>query len=384
MDTQDAHAVWPPWVAPVVAALALGLAALTPFVHHQGERRVGVFLVLGVAAIPWGLILAGVRLPLLPFALGAMSPIAILNWWGAPLGLDPQHDAQLSLMLLALTVGYLSIRASPSAALALTGFALLVPVGRRMLVPTFEPWIFWAVGGAIAGAAGAALSRQHRLVCELRRAQAQLSQEAARGERQRIAREVHDVIAHSLTVTMLHLTAARMALRRSPQEAEEAIVEAERLGRQALADIRRTVGLLRTDDDRSSLSALPDGGDVQTLVSDYEAAGVRVRFRSTTDLDALTPTQGLVVYRTVQEGLANASRYAAGATVDVLIEDTGDGLRIRVSDDGGARTSPAAAGGGLGLAGMRERVEAVGGTITTGPTTTGWEVTCTLPVGADA
>jgi signal transduction histidine kinase len=92
-----------------------------------------------------------------------------------------------------------------------------------------------------------ALATLQRLIVELRAAQADLATQAAAEERRRIAREVHDVIAHTLAVTMLHLTGARHILRRDPERASEALAEAERLGRQSLADIRRTVGLLQTE-----------------------------------------------------------------------------------------------------------------------------------------
>src|SRR5436853_615896 len=102
----------------------------------------------------------------------------------------------------------------------------------------------YVLGIGIAWAWGYAVRQQYHLIVELKAAQAGLAERAAADERQRIAREIHDVVAHSLAVTMLHLTGARLALQHDPAEAAEALAEAERLGRQSLADIRRTVGLL--------------------------------------------------------------------------------------------------------------------------------------------
>jgi signal transduction histidine kinase len=209
-------------------------------------------------------------------------------------------------------------------------------------------------------------------------AQTALSQQAATAERQRIAREVHDVIAHSLTVTMLHLTAARLAVGRGDSTAAtEALEEAEKAGRTSLNEIRHTVGLLRGDDDGDpEIAPQPAADDVPTLVEGYRAAGVDVSVDLVGDLGTIEPAAGLALYRIVQESLTNASRHAPGAHTTVHI-DTGPPLRVDVRSDGG--TPAASRGSGLGLAGMAERASALGGLFEAGPHPNGWRVAATLP-----
>src|SRR5207237_7269040 len=123
--------------------------------------------------------------------------------------------------------------------------------------------------------------------------------------RQRIAREIHDVVAHSLAVTMLHLTGARLALHRDPKEAEQALLEAERLGRESLAEIRRTVGLLAPEG-TGTAAPMPTAVDIPQLVREFEAAGLDVDFELTCDAHALARATGLGLYRVAQESLSKA------------------------------------------------------------------------------
>lgn len=383
-DVDEQSAAWPPWVSWALAAAAAVLVGLTPLVHQEGDGGVLLVLLPLAALVPWVLPLMSVRVSPEAFGVAVWIPLAALNWGGAAIGLDPAHDGQLSMMLLTLAVGVVASRARALTGIAYLAAALLIPLGRGILVSAFDPWVFWASGILLAGAAGAGLRRQQVLVTQLRRAQSALAVEAASRERQRIAREIHDVIAHSLTVTMLHVTAARMAIKRDPGEAEAALTEAERLGRQALADVRQTVGLLRADDASPTREALPGAEDLEALIGEYAAAGVPVTARCTVDMSTLTPAQGLAVYRTVQEALANAVKHAPGAETTVEIELGAEELLVRVTDtgpglDGGS--APAQPGEGMGLLGMRERIEAVGGTVTGGPAGPGWEVLGRVPLG---
>jgi len=227
-----------------------------------------------------------------------------------------------------------------------------------------------------------------RALTELEAAQQELASQAARDERRRIAREVHDVVAHSLTVTMLHLTAARLAVGRGDNvDATEALEEAERAGRQSLADVRRTVGLLRADDERAPsthptddvLRPMPRANDLPRLVADYRAAGVSVELSVAGEMAAIDPTVSLAVYRIVQESLANVARHAPGAAATVSI-NVSDPVLVRVESTGGnIGLAVAASGSGSGLVGMRERAEALGGRCTAGPCGDGWAVEASLP-----
>jgi signal transduction histidine kinase len=243
-------------------------------------------------------------------------------------------------------------------------------------------WVPWTIGCGVAWAAGRILQSQQRLVTQLQAAYAALAEQAANEERQRIAREIHDVIAHSLTVTMLHVTAARLALDDDVLEARTALTEAERLGRQSLADIRRTVGLLRPRGDQDvAIQPLPAAADVPTLVEDFRRTGLAVDFRVEGDLGAVSATTGLALYRIVQESLTNAAKHAPGAAVGVEMEVASDRVHVVVLNP---RTDPMAPASdeGFGTVGMEQRATLLGGTLRAGPDGDGWSVEAELPCGA--
>ncbi|WP_052666905.1 sensor histidine kinase [Nitriliruptor alkaliphilus] len=372
-------ALWPRWAMATIAAIAVGFAALTPFVHTEGDRWPWLVVLLAAAVSPWLLGTAGVRLRPSLFAAGVIVPVAVINLGARAIGLAPEHDAQLSLMLLVLLGTHLGAVALPRIAVPAGVVAALIPPGRFLVEGAFgNSWVFWSTGIVLGMLAGAIGGRQQRLVLELQHAQAALSADAARQERQRIAREVHDVIAHSLTVTMLHLTTARIALRRDLTKAEDTLTEAERLGRRALADVRRAVGLLHDGDGDTTAPALPGIEELPSLIDSYRAAGVALEVEVATDTERLSPASSLAVYRTVQESLANAAKHAPGAPVAVEVRDEDGDVLVRVRDDGGAPTTRAT-GAGLGLRAMDERVRALGGSVTAGPRGQGWSVDCRIP-----
>jgi len=231
--------------------------------------------------------------------------------------------------------------------------------------------------------------RQHQLTVELRNAQDALAAGAAAEERARIAREVHDVIAHSLTVTLLHVGAARLAVQDRPEDAAAALAEAERLGRRSLADVRLAVGLLGTaaeddggrNDGGPHAVPLPSAADVAALVAEYGAAGMEVDLTLTGDLDALSAATGLALYRIAEESLANAARHAAGAWVQVRLAIDPERALLRVVNGPGAASSPAPdQRPGLGLSGVRYRVGLLGGQLTVGPAGNGWRVEVDVPL----
>ena len=230
--------------------------------------------------------------------------------------------------------------------------------------------------------AGLLVRRERGLVAELRAAQAGLADRARAEERNRIARELHDVIAHSLTVTLLHVSSARMALRFAPEEAERALVEAERLGRETLDEVRSTVGLLHSDGagrtGEGAAAPLPGLAGVPALVDRFRSAGADAALRLDGDPDGVPATVGLAVYRIVQEALTNAAKHAPGApvTVEVAIADD---VTVTVGSAG----RPGAGRGqgtGLGLDSMRERAESLGGELQAGPDGAGWSVGAVLPL----
>lgn len=377
METTQDH-MWPRWVPLTAAAFAVGIALLAPFTHRLGSTNPAVVALTLLATVPWLIEATDRMLPEPLFAAGVYIPLAVLNLFGGSLGLSLDHDGQLSFMLLTVAAGELAARSPLRRIPIYCGMAVLLPFGRFLVEPEFVEWVFWSAGILLATGAGLLLQRQQALVVELRQAQSALAEEAAVQERRRIAREVHDVIAHSLTVSLLHVTAARLAVRRNPQDAEEALADAEHLGRQALNDVRRTVGLLRESDTAATAAALPGATDLPELVQTYAAAGQEVTFECSADLAIASPAAGLALYRAVQEALANAAKHAIGAPVKVSVRLDGDRLVAEVASGHGRASGTN--GGGMGLRGMRERIEALGGTVVAGPRADGWVTSCTIPM----
>jgi signal transduction histidine kinase len=237
---------------------------------------------------------------------------------------------------------------------------------------------------ALGWLVGYLLKSQQRLLIEAHEMQSQLAEQTAADERRRIAREVHDVIAHSLTVTLLHVTGARRGLQqdRDIDDAVEGLMQAERLGRQAMADIRRTVGLL--DDGRVKTTPEPGIADIPTLVDDFVHAGLAVALRMQGSHDRVTSAVGLALYRITQESLANIAKHTPEekATVDVVVSHSS--ALVSIVNELPVGVIPAASYDGRGLRGMRQRVDLLGGEIEIGPVRDGWSVRAEIPLTSGA
>jgi signal transduction histidine kinase len=262
--------------------------------------------------------------------------------------------------------------------------ALVLSIGVMVGVEAadrFEGAYIWVLGIALAWVAGIAIRSAIDLLEELRATQADLAARAAADERQRIAHEVHDVVAHSLAVMMLHVTGARMALRRDPEEAAAALEQAEQLGRQSLGEVRRIVGLLQPEG-AGTAPALPTAGDLPTLVRRFHDAGLDVAITIDGDLDCVAASSGLALYRITQESLTNVSKHAPGATAAVHVAVMNGTVRLSVTNAASRDAADRAqTGSGLGLPGMRDRAESLGGRMTAGATDggLGWRVDADLP-----
>src|SRR5436305_2857340 len=202
---------------------------------------------------------------------------------------------------------------------------------------------------------------------ELVRARDEHARVAVADERRRIARELHDVIGHSISVMGVQAGAVRSLLREDQRRERDALLAVERTGRQAVGEMRRLLGLLRTQvgslgDPTPSLRRL------EQLVSDLREAGLSVRLTVDGDLSALSPGVDLAGYRICQEALTNALKHAPGANVEATVTCSDSALEIDVTNNGGATRQTQANHVGHGLVGMRERVRLYGGELETGPT----------------
>lgn len=202
-------------------------------------------------------------------------------------------------------------------------------------------------------------------------------------ERSRIAREMHDIVSHSLTVMVTLAEGSAATTRRDPDRASEAMRHVAETGRAALVDMRRMLGVLAEPSSAAeALAPQPGTAAIPELVERFRAAGLPVRL-TTTGGPIADPNLQLTVYRIVQEGLTNALRYAATAhRVDVAVESRDGMVLVDVVDDAAVAATPGV-GGGNGLVGMRERVALYGGTLEAGPASTrGWRLHAELLAGS--
>jgi signal transduction histidine kinase len=365
--------------------------------------------------------------PALPFGVGRASLLVFAGVVGLGLGLGRLQEQPPSLGVAAISAAVavaaavFLLRRPPAplcaviacAGITLIGgsrsanpvwFGILLVVGwcaltggRRVGLPLwlaasalftvqwvhFSPdqgWGAWLAGSAVMVLGGLLVRNQLMLVEQLRAAQAGLAAQARAEERNRISRDLHDVIAHSLTVSLLHVMSARLAVESDPDDAARSLAEAERLGRESLAEVRQVVGLLRADGGDAGLDrTLPQPGasGVPSLVERFQAAGADVTLTVDGDAGRLPATVGLAVYRILQEALTNVVRHAPGAPTSARLVVSERDATLTVNSLGKPGT-----GTGHGVPGMRERAESIGGSCTAGPSGAGWLVRASFPLVA--
>ncbi|MFE5602633.1 sensor histidine kinase [Streptomyces coelicoflavus] len=221
----------------------------------------------------------------------------------------------------------------------------------------------------------------------LERERGQLDQLAAQRERTSIARELHDIVAHSVTVMLIGVRGARDVLPTDPRVAAETLERVEVNAEQSLAELRRILGLLRAPDHDAQWRPQPSLGQLAELVSGYRAAGMPVRLESTGTARPLAGGLELSAYRIVEEALTNVLKHSDPARVTVTLHYGRTHLHVTVEDDGGGDgggggpRDPAPSSAGHGIRGMRERAAVTGGSLEARPTADGFVVTARLPAG---
>ncbi len=203
------------------------------------------------------------------------------------------------------------------------------------------------------------------------------TREAVARERAVIARELHDIVAHSVSLMVVQAGTARPMAERVDRELAEVLETIEHAGREALTELRRLLDVLRSEGEPDR-QPLPDLGRLDSLVAGFRGAGVNVAAGLTLPAN-VPPGIALCAYRSVQEGLTNAMRYAHGSRVDVDVSSDRGSLRVRIHDSGGNATADQL-GTGTGLVGLRERVLLCGGRMRAGPDGTGYTLEVTLPL----
>jgi signal transduction histidine kinase len=251
----------------------------------------------------------------------------------------------------------------------------------------FTDFVFPTGFALVAWVAGRGLSTRARLTEELHeasvRAQEAHEEEIARAaadERRRIAREMHDVVAHSVSVMVVQAGGARRILQRDPRRAVEAAAQIEDVGRAAMVEMRRLLGVLHHGEDETGRAPQPTLGELDRLVERSRAAGLPVTLAVEGEPRPLPPGKDLAAYRVIQEALTNAIKHAGAAPTSVTVRWQASWLELEIVDSGG-KAMNGTNGSGHGLVGMEERMRLYDGTVRTGRKTGGgFEVVARLPL----
>lgn len=383
----SAQAMDHPFLADSALALVVGVVSTAWLANHPGSS-------FNTWALQAALILPLVLRRRYPDAVFAvLSAVALFQW---AMGLELVADLSLLVSLYTLA----SHRPRLTAAIG----AVVVEVGAVMAS------LRWSLAGSwvrslvfLSGLVAAAFllgrnfrSRRGRVealterAVQLERERDQQALIATGAERARIAREMHDVIAHSLAVIVSLADGATAKLRTDPSRAADAIANVSAIGRQTLGETRRVLGVLREDDGPEGTAPQPGVAQVDALLEQVRRTGLRVSLRAEGSPPQLPPGEEVTVYRIVQEAVTNVLKHAVGASaVDVKLTYRPDCVEIEVTDNGAAKAStseppsrPGGHGSGHGLEGMKERAALYSGCVTAGPSPAGWQVHALLPVPA--
>ncbi len=333
-----------------------------------------VFLPLAVAVA----LVGGAALTLADYTLVTLVAVFILLTYTAAVRLTVRRSALVA-ALLWLPVLLIGIARPSNGAVGLSGASLAVA---NVLLVLVVALVCFLIGRVVSTrrAYTAALEERARAAESNQRA---LAEQAVADERRRIARELHDVVAHHVSVTGVLATGARRVLRRDPKAADEALATIEETSRTALREMRRLLTVLHSDAEPDvELAPQPDLAGIDALVDQIREAGVPVSLRVEGIPQALDPGIALTIYRIVQEALTNTLKHAGEATAEVRLVFGAQWLVLEVGDTGRG-PSPGGNGAGHGLVGMRERVSLYGGTLRIGPRPGGgFRVYARIPIDA--
>jgi signal transduction histidine kinase len=318
--------------------------------------------------------------------VAAAIALAVIAVPGAALVTDPSQLVAPFIPLLVLAYGggaYLDSRAAWTVLVTLVAGTAAVGAGAdsgdatNVVFPAILTLLCWLAGRTVRvrNRHAAELHETAALAAEQREREAQ---QAVVDERRRIAREMHDVVAHSISIMVVQAGGARRILHSNPARAEEAAARIRHAGSDALAEMDILLGVLDAAPTSVTERTLEDLGD---LVERARAGGLPVTLHVDGARRALPAGAEPALYRVAQEALTNAIKHAGGATTRVELRWGGDALELRVSDRGDGGASPGLTGSGHGLTGMRERLRLHGGDVEAGPRAGGgFEVVARLPL----
>jgi signal transduction histidine kinase len=356
-------------VAPLAlprGTLALGSALALLHTLPLAARRwfPGAVLALIVAS---GLAFAALGLP--PEILGVAILVAVYS-------VAAYGSRWVSLAgLAAAVVGSAAVQLTPAK------FEMPTPVGNTLIIG-----VAWLLGHFV-GVRRVYVAQLER-TAELERARAELARRAVTEERLRLARELHDVVAHSISVIAVQSGVGAHIASTQPEEAAKALAAIEATSRAALTELRRLLGVLRQEGEpQGDLTPVPGLADLEVLLAEVAKAGLAVKVRVEGKPLQLPAGVDLSAYRIVQEALTNVVKHAGEARAQVTIRYGDQDVTVEITDDGRGVTAPTSDGRarvGHGLIGMRERVQVFGGDLETGPCPGGgFRVAARLPFAAD-
>ncbi|MDX3241790.1 sensor histidine kinase [Streptomyces sp. ME18-1-4] len=393
-----------PWVLDTAVVVLVFLMFCLPDLLRggggdgDGPRR----FLLAVTRLPLAamlLVQAGLVLPLVwrrrrPMAaFGVIAAVFVVQW---SLGAALRADVALFISLYSLAL-HGRLRQLPWACGAMATGMVLVALRVSSAVSVGDALFFLFSTAIAALALGLVVRTRRAQLAGLRERAARLETErdqrirlAAATERARVAREMHDIVGHNLSVIITLADAGAYATDAAPERGKEALQLIGDTGRTALGELRRVLGVLREASDASTsapeLSPQPGVTDIQALCDGVRAAGLEVVYRTVGDVDALDRGMQLAVYRIVQEALTNTLKHAGAGTrvkLSVILQD--DRLVVRVRDNGSVERSAPWNEEGHGLVGMRERAALYGGDVSAGPEAgSGWLVEATLDLTPEA
>jgi signal transduction histidine kinase len=365
---------------------------------------VGFIQLMGSSGADANMRYQSLRLDILAYALLVAGPVSLLFRRRFPAA---TLTTVMAIILLYLLRGYVlgpvflslvvAIVAAVTAgrraaACAVTGGGVLL-VGTLGLFTPFGPFRlnYWTLGHGLAmftwlllvltGAEVVRIRRER--AAEVRHARAEEERRQASEERLRIARELHDVLAHNISMINVQAGVALHLMDERPEQARTALSAIKDASKEALSEVRSVLGVLRQVNESAPRSPAAGLARLDDLVARAKVAGITVRMRTTGEPRTLPAGVDLAAFRIIQEALTNVTRHAGpGVTASIRIEYGEDHLLIEVQDDGRGVPGDLPGGGGNGIPGMRERVASLGGEISTGPRTgvDGFRVQARLPV----
>jgi len=381
-------------VVPVV--LAIDLCVFSDLLRHADLPTIQWVAIISAGALEACLLILRYRAPVLVFsALWVLSVLAYLflhNYYPV-----------LPLLVALAAVAELCSTAVSLIALAMTMIPSALAVGgpvraaapEAVAAAVVTATVFYALLAGLAWSAGRWVggnrrhsrtlqAEHHRLVQEQR----ERAEHAVLEERLRIARELHDIVAHSVTVMVLHAAGAKRIVTSDPARATEALSTIEEAGQQAMGELRRLLGVLRESDGptaETGSSPLPGLAQLEPMIAAVGASGVVVTVRTSGQPQRLDPSIDLAAFRLIQEGLTNVTKHlGVGAAALVSIDWGAEKVTVTVQDNGAGRPQlPSTWSTGNGLAGLRERIGIAGGEFAAGPCAGGgFRVAARLPMAA--